>query len=190
LKSSKQITEKPYIFDKYRKRIKTVFKRKAIEDFTVKELAEILINYKTVSLLALKYPNFYFDLDISNGLVSEVDLSDYLQFEVKGTPFGWKNNIQSLSKIKGLKNLKALKKIDLSNNIIKDLSQIKTFKKLETIYLANNKISDPINIKYINSLSNLRYIDLTGNEIAKIVSYKDFKPKIKVVLKRFDEYFE
>ena len=190
IKLSKELTEKPYLFNKYRKRMKQVFKRKPIENFMVNELAEILINYKTVSLLSLRYPNFYFDLDLSNGLVSEVDLADYLQFEVKGTPFGWKNNIEILSKIKGLENLTALKKLDLSNNLINDLSQITTFKNLETISLANNKISDPINVKYLNSLSNLRYVDLTGNEIAKIVSYRDFKPRIKVILKRFDESFE
>lgn len=190
LKSSKEIIEKPYIFHKYRKRMKTVLKKKVIEDFTVNQLADILVNYKTISLLALTYPNFYFDLDISNGLVSEVDLADYLQFEVKGTPFGWKNNINSLSKVKGLENLKSIKKLDLSNNHIKDLSQITTFKNLEAICLANNKISDPGNIKYLNSLSNLRFVDLTGNDIAKVVSYKDFKPTIKVVLKRFDEKFE
>jgi len=190
LKPSNHSTEKPYIFHKYRKRMKKVFKKKDIGDFTVDELAEILINYKTVSFLALTYPNFYFDLDVSNGLVSEVDLADYLQYEVKGTPFGWKNNITSLLKIKGLNNLKYVKKLDLSNNLIEDLSALSIFKNLETVYLANNKISDPKNIKYLNDLPNIRYIDLTGNKIAKSVSYKDFKPNVKVVLKRFDEQFE
>ena len=190
MKPSENSTEKPYIFQKYRKRIKRVFKGKKIEDFTAIELADILINYKTVSLLALTYPNFYFDLDISNGLVSEVDLADYLQFEVKGTPFGWKNNIESLARIKGLKNLKFFKKLDLSNNLIEDLSQLTEFNNLESLYLANNKISNPKNLDYLNSLPNLRYIDLTGNDIAKNISYNDFKPNIKVVLKRFDEQFE
>jgi len=190
LKSSKIPTEKPYIFQKYKKRIKEVFKRKDIEDFTVNELAEILINYKTVSLLALTYPNFYFDLDISNGLISEVDLADYLQFEVKGTPFGWKNNIISLEKIKGLNNLKFVKKLDLSNNLIEDLTELTTFKNLESLFLANNKISDPKNVKYLNNLPKIRYIDLTGNKIAKLVSRNDFKPSVKVVLKRFDEQFQ
>jgi len=190
LKSSKNSSDKPYIFHKYRKKIKELFKEKDLDDFTVDELAEILINYKTLSFLALTYPNFYFDLDVSNGLVSEVDLADYLQYEVKGTPFGWKNNIESLEKIKGLNNLKFVKKLDLSNNLIEDLSALAVFKNLESLYLANNKISDPKNIKYLNDLPNLHYIDLTGNKIAKLVSANDFKPNVKVVLKRFDEHFE
>ncbi|MEJ2296262.1 MAG: leucine-rich repeat domain-containing protein [Candidatus Lokiarchaeota archaeon] len=182
LNPNNNLTYKPYISQKYRRRIKCVFKKKDINDFSNKDLAEILINFKTLSFLALSFPNFYFDLDLSNGLVSEVDLADYLQYEVKGTPFGWKNNIVSLSKIKGLTNLKFIKKLDLSNNLIEDLSELSTFKNLETIYLANNKISDCKNIEYINSLPKIHYVDLSGNN--------DFKPNVKVVLKRFDELFE
>jgi hypothetical protein len=190
LNPNNNLTYKPYISQKYRRRIKCVFKKKDINDFSNKDLAEILINFKTLSFLALSFPNFYFDLDLSNGLVSEVDLADYLQYEVKGTPFGWKNNIVSLSKIKGLTNLKFIKKLDLSNNLIEDLSELSTFKNLETIYLANNKISDCKNIEYINSLPKIHYVDLSGNKIVKKISRNDFKPNVKVVLKRFDELFE
>ena len=190
LKPIKDSTDKSYIFNKYRKRMKNVFKKREISDFTINELAEILINYKTVSFLALKYPNFYFDLDVSNGLVSQIDLADYLQYEVKGTPFGWKNNIKSLPEVKGLTNLKFVKILDLSNNLIDDLSELTSLKNLEIIYLANNKISDHKNIEYLNSLPKIRYIDLTGNQIAKTLSQKDFNPNVKVTLKRFDEKFE
>ena len=190
LNPSDNLTCKPYISHKYRRRIKSVFKKKDINEFSNKDLAEILINFKTVSFLALSYPNFYFDLDVSNGLVSEVDLADYLQYEVKGTPFGWKNNIASLSKVKGINNLKFVKKLDLSNNLLEDLSELTLFKNLETIDLANNKISDRKNIEYINSLPKIRYVDLSGNEIVKKLSRNDFKPNVKVVLKRFDELFE
>jgi hypothetical protein len=190
LKPIKNSTDKSYIFNKYRKRMKKVFKKKAISNFMIYELAEILINYKTVSFLALKYPNFYFDLDVSSGLVSQVDLADYLQYEVKGTPFGWKNNIESLSEVKGLTNLKFLKILDLSNNLIKDLSELTSLKNLEIIYLANNKISDHKNIEYLNALPKIRYIDLSGNRIAKTASQTNFRSNVKVTLKRFDEKFE
>ena len=190
LEPIKDSIDKQYIFQKYRKRMKKVFKKKEISNFTMNQLAEILINYKAVSFLALKYPNFYFDLDVSNGLVSRIDLADYLQYEVKGTPFGWKNNIGSLSEVKGLSNLKYIKILDLSNNLIEDLKGLTVFQDLEIIYLANNKISDHKNIEYLNSLPNICYIDLTGNKIAKTISLKKFKPNVKVVLKRFDEHFE
>ena len=76
------------------------------------ELAKILINYLTITNLIKQYLNVYFELDPQNGLVNELDLSDYLEFEVKGTPFGCKNNIKSISEIRGLNHLKYLKKIE------------------------------------------------------------------------------
>jgi Leucine-rich repeat (LRR) protein len=170
--------------------MKKVLKNTSIERFSVNELAELLINYKTIAFLALSYPNFYFDLDLSTGLVSDVDLADYLQFEVKGTPFGWKNNIESISDIKGLANLKHIRTLDLSNNLIEELIGLSGFKNLETIILANNKISDPKNVQYLNALPKLRYIDLSGNKIVNSITRQDFVHGPKVILKRFDARFE
>ncbi len=189
-KLNKSIAYKQHIFKKYKKGLKKVFKMKNIEEFSINELAEIFINYKTVINLANMFPNFYFELDTENGLVSELDLADYLQYEVKGTPWGWKNNIKTLTEIRGLGNLKYIKKIDLSNNLIEYIDGLLELKNLKTIILANNKIYDLENLKYLKSLSNLRYIDLSGNEISKKLSEIDFKPNIKVILETFHEHFE
>ena len=55
------------------------------------------------------------------------------------------------------------------------------------MYLSNNKLSDPNNIEYLSQLPNLEFIDLRGNEIAKIINVSDLNPKIKILK---DSYLE
>ena len=173
---------------KFRKIIKKLFKNKKYELFTQKELSEILINFLTIKNLVKQYPNVYFELNAQNGLVEELDLSDFLEYEVKGTPFGWKNNIKSLSEISGLNHLNCLKKINLSNNQIKNVKELINFEKLTHLTLVNNKISKVDNINFIKSLSNLEYLDIRGNELAMKVNKKEFDSKIKVLLR--DSYIK
>jgi len=94
---------------KYRKALKSYFKRNLINKLSPEQLAAILINFLTIKNLIEEIPNAYFELDEKLLLIDKLDLSDYLEFEVKGTPWGWKNNIRSLSQITGLSNLKHLK---------------------------------------------------------------------------------
>ncbi len=173
---------------KFRKVIKKFIKTKQIIKFTHTELTEILINFLTILNLTKQYPNVYYELDPQNGLISELDLSDYLEYEVKGTPFGWKNNILSISEIIGLKNLKNLKKVDLSNNLIENVKELVHLKELTHLILTNNNISEIENLDYINSLSNLKYLDLRGNTLGKKLSPADFDSNIKVLLK--DSYIK
>ncbi|TES95047.1 MAG: hypothetical protein E3J90_10415, partial [Promethearchaeota archaeon] len=130
-------------------------------------------------------PNAYFELDEKLLLIDKLDLSDYLEFEVKGTPWGWKNNIRSLSQITGLSNLKHLKTLDLSNNQIGDLEGIHELKNLTHLVLPNNQIGNLKNLEYINQLSNLQFLDLCGNGISKKVKNKDFNPNCRVLLNRY-----
>ena len=130
-----------------------------------------------------QYLNVYFELDSQNGLIRQLDLSDYLEYEVKGTPFGWKNNIKSISQIVGLKHLKYLKRIDLSNNQIDDVKEITQLENLTHLILINNKISKRDNLNYLKRLPNLEYLDLRGNELGKNISLNEFDPKIRVLLK-------
>jgi hypothetical protein len=131
-----------------------------------------------------KYSNVFYEVNPQNGLITELDLSDYLEYEVKGTPFGWKNNIQSLTDILGLKYLKSLKKIDLSNNNIDNIKELINLKELTHLILANNNISEMENLNYILSLKKLQYLDLRGNEIVKEMNPNQLDDtKIKVVLK-------
>jgi len=177
--------DKGYGNKKYRKALKSYFKRNLINKLSPKQLAAILINFLTIKNLIEEIPNAYFELDEKLLLIDKLDLSDYLEFEVKGTPWGWKNNIRSLSQITGLSNLKQLKTLDLSNNQIGDLEGINELENLTHLVLPNNQISDLKNLKYINQLTNLQFVDLCGNDISKNVKNKDFNPYCRVLLNRY-----
>ncbi|MBY9015705.1 MAG: hypothetical protein KGD68_08450 [Candidatus Lokiarchaeota archaeon] len=177
--------DKGYGNKKYRKVLKSYFKRKPIDKLSHKQLAAILIDFLTIKDIIEEIPNVYFELDEKTLLIEKLDLSDYLEFEVKGTPWGWKNNLRNLSQITGLSNLKHLKTLDLSNNQIGDLEGITELKNLTHLVLPNNQISDLRNLEYINQLSNLQFIDLCGNDITKNVKNEDFNPYCRVLLKRY-----
>jgi len=179
--------DKGYGNKKYRKALKSYFKRNLMNKLSHKQLAAILINFLTIKNLIEEIPNVYFELDDERLLIDKLDLSDYLEFEVKGTPWGWKNNIRSLSQITGLSNLKHLKTLDLSNNQIGDLGGINELKNLTHLVLLNNQISDLKNLEHINQLSNLQFLDLRGNDISKNVKNKDFNPYCRVLLNRYIE---
>jgi len=192
LEQVKQIREIKYLNvnkgfanKKYRKALKSYFKRNLINKLSPKQLATIFINFLTIKNLIEEIPNAYFELDEKLLLIDKLDLSDYLEFEVKGTPWGWKNNIRSLSQITGLSNLKHLKTLDLSNNQIGDLEGIHELKNLTHLVLPNNQIGNLKNLEYINQLSNLQFLDLCGNGISKKVKNKDFNPNCRVLLNRY-----
>ena len=155
---------------------------KKYENLTHQKLSEILINYLTIHHLSEQYPNVYYELDMQDGLVKELDLSDYMEYEVKGTPFGWKNNITSMSEISCIKYLKQLKKIDLSNNNIDDIKELTQLQDITHLKLANNEINDITNLKYLKSFQNLQYIDLRGNNITKKLEPSDFDLNTRVIL--------
>ncbi len=167
---------------RFKKTLKGIFKERKYEELTHKELGEILINYLTVRNLIEQFPNVYYELDPKTALIKELDLSDYMEYEVKGTPWGWKNNIKKLSDINGLLNLNNLEKIDLSNNQIKNIKKLIQFVNLKHLILTNNKINALENINHLKTLPNLEYLDLRGNEIAKNIRLNEFNPKIRVIL--------
>ncbi|UCD01374.1 MAG: hypothetical protein JSV23_10940 [Promethearchaeota archaeon] len=168
---------------KYKKIIKKLSKSEKFNSLTHKKLSEILINYLTIANLTKQYPNVFFEINPQNGLIKELDLSDYLEYEVKGIPFGWKNNIESISEIEGLKHLRHLNKIDLSNNKIKNVKELVNFENLTYLILTNNKISELKNLEYIKKIPNLEYLDLRYNDIVKNVNLNEFDKKIRVLLK-------
>ncbi|MFX0140499.1 MAG: leucine-rich repeat domain-containing protein [Candidatus Hodarchaeota archaeon] len=170
---------------KFKKIIKKLFKLKKYDTFSHKELSEILINYITISNLTTHYPNVYYELDPQNGLIIELDLSDYLEYEVKGTPFGWKNNIKSISNITGLKYLDNLKKLNLSNNQIENVKELVNLENLTHLILTNNKICELENLDYFKELPNLQYLDLRYNDIVKKINPNDFDKNLRVLLKDY-----
>ena len=141
-----------------------------------------MINYLTIRHLIEQFPNVYYELDPKTALIKELDLSDYMEYEVKGTPWGWKNNIKNISDIIGLFNLQHLEKIDLSNNQITSIKELIQLVGLRYLILTNNNITDLENINYLKSFPFLEYLDLRGNEITKNVRINEFNSKIRVIL--------
>jgi len=177
--------EKGYENKRFKKALKPLIRRNKINNYSHKELGAILINFFTIKTLIEEIPNVYFELNSTNLLVEELDLSDYLEFEVKGTPWGWKNNIRKISEISGLKNLRYLKKLDLSNNQIENVEGLVGLKELTHLLLSNNQISDLDNLEYLKQLSKLQFLDLCGNEIVNFIKKDDFNPNTRVLLNRY-----
>lgn len=173
---------------KFKKVLKKMLKKKNYEDFTHYELVQILINYFTISNLFKQYYNVYYEVDSQNGLIEKLDLSDFIEYEVKGTPWDWKNNITDLSEIPGFTNLNHIKYIDLSNNQIEDIKDLIHFQELTHLIINNNKLNAEVNLDYLKNLPNLIYLDLRGNDIVNNIKPNDFPPKTRVLLK--DSYIK
>ena len=173
--------EKGYENRKYKEALKPLIKRNKINSYSNKQLGDILINFFTIRQLIKEFPNVYFELNSEDVLINGLDLSDYLEFEVKGTPWGWKNNIDSVSKIIGLKNLQNLQNLNLANNQIHDLKALVEMKSLTHLDLSNNKLSDPQNIEYLKQIPLLEVIDLRGNDLANHIQSTDFSPNTRIL---------
>lgn len=168
---------------KFKEVLKKLLTTKKYELFSHKELCLILINFMTIVNLTKLYPNVSYEINPENGLLFELDLSDYFEYEVKGIPFGWKNNIKSISEIEGLNYLKFLKKIDLSNNLIEDIKELANLKNITHLTLSKNNISNIENLEYLKKFKRLEYLDLRDNEIASKIQSNEFNPGIRVILK-------
>ncbi|MFX1391555.1 MAG: hypothetical protein ACFE9Z_15935 [Promethearchaeota archaeon] len=168
---------------KFKEILKKLLSTKKYESFTHKELSLILINFITITNLIKLYPSVFYEINPENGLLTELDLTDYFEYEVKGIPFGWKNNIKSISEIEGLKNLKSLKKINLSNNLIENIKELVNLKNITHLILSKNNISNIENLEYLKEFQNIEYLDLRNNEIADKIHSNDFNPGIRVLLK-------
>lgn len=151
-------------------------------------MSKILINFLTITNLVKRFPNVFYELNQQTALVKELDLSDFLEYEVKGTPWGWRNDINSVSEIKGLKNLEDLEKLDLSNNKIRNIKELSHFESLTHLILANNEISEIENMNYIKNFLKIKYVDLRGNEIGRKINLSDFDSNIKILLE--DDYIK
>jgi Leucine-rich repeat (LRR) protein len=172
---------------KINKTVSKIFRIKDYREFHPSDIALILINLLTISGLFMKYHNISFELNSQKGLIEKLDLSD-IEYEVKGTPWEWKNNIFSLSEILGIEYLTGMHYLDLSNNLITELKEITKLPNITHLILRNNKICDRKNLDYLNSMPNLKYVDLRGNEIVNIVQKSDFDPNLRVLL--YDSYIK
>jgi len=167
---------------KLKKSLKELRKENLLENFTSNELAEILINYYSIINIMRHHPNVFFELDSATGLVMKLDLSNH-EFEVKGTPFWWRNDIKTLSDVPGIEFLTNTHYLDLSNNEIFGIKKILYLPNLTHLVLTNNKIDGQENLSYLKKLPNLKYLDLRGNEIIHIIKPDDFRSSIRVLLR-------
>ena len=182
IQKMKYIIEDSKITNKLFKRdIKKLFKSKPIETISQEELAEIIINFKTIAALKKKFYSVYYELE--DAKVVKLDLSD-IEYEVRGWKAEFKNNIQAISDITGISNLKNLRDLYLSNNQIKDIEGLITLTKLTYLDLANNQINDKKNLDYLKKISNqgLKYLNISSNKIADFVSKNDFNSDLEIKL--------
>jgi len=186
----KKIKKRKYLFSDakvmnklFKKQLKELFKNRKIEDFTHMELADIIINYKTIIALKKNFFNVYYELE--NGKVIKLDLSD-VEFEVRGWKSEFNNNIQDLLDIPGLKNLKHLKYLYLSNNHISNIKALLELPNLSHLYISKNMLVEKQNIEYIKQMANqnhLRYINISGNKIVNQIVIQEFNPKLEIIMK-------
>ena len=103
---------------------------------------------------------------------------EYINFEGKlFFPFGVyqiinlsSKNIDNILKIKGLKNLTNLRKLNLNFNRITEIEGLDKLNNLNSLQLQWNKIRE---IKGIENLRNLEYLYLNNNEIHEIKGIKN-----------------
>lgn len=161
LDKSKRINNK-----KFKRSIKKVLKERKYESFSHEELAQIIINFKIIAALTQKFYSVYYELE--NALVVKLDLAD-VEYEVRGWKADFKNNITEISDITGLKYLKQLKYLDISNNLITNVKDLLNVENLSSLLISNNKIADIENLDYFKKMPNLVYLDISDNEfVAKI----------------------
>ena len=183
IKKAKYLLKDSKITNKaFNKDIKKLLKNMSIYNLTHEELADIIINYKTIIALKQKYYNVYYEL--RDARVIKLDLSD-IEFEVRGWQSDFNNYIKDLSDIPGLINLKHLTHLYLSNNQITDIKKLLELPNLSYVHLSNNNLDDEKNVKYIRQMAkkNLKFINIDGNRIANLINIKEFNPEIIIVTK-------
>ena len=165
---------------KFKKSLKKLLKERNYNVLSHQELTDIIINYKIIVALTKKFYSVYFDLE--NAQVIKLDLAD-VEYEVRGWKSDFKNNIREISEITGLKYLKRLKFLNLSNNLISNVKGLEELENLTHLYISNNKISSVENLTYLNNIPNLMYLDICGNEFLSKIDTRAFK-NIELKIKR------
>jgi len=74
--------------------------------------------------------------------------------------------IHDITEIKGLKDLKFIKTVNLDSNLyITEIKHLENLKDLTALYLSKNNISE---IKGLDTLTELKFLDLSNNNISEI----------------------
>ncbi|TFG27271.1 MAG: leucine-rich repeat domain-containing protein [Promethearchaeota archaeon] len=164
----------------FRKSLKELSKIRKLKNLECRELADILINYKTIEALIKRFFTLYFKLE--NGLVTALDLSD-LGWNVNVWKQKYAERIEEISEIIGLLNFKHLKTLDLSNNRIRNIKELTNLESLTHLYLANNKI-DIENLEFFKNMPNLKFLDIHRNPIAEKINIQEIRQNMNVKIKK------
>ena len=187
LNEMKRIRKKKYIDNakqynnkRFRKELKQLIKNKVIKNYSCKQLADIIINFRTIEALIKKFYRVYYELE--NALVIGLDLSE-MGWNVNIWKQPYAERIQDISEITGLLNLD-LKKLDLSNNRIKNVKGLITLKNLTYLKISNNRIEDIKNLDYFKNMSSLEFLDIKRNKIIEKIDIREFDKKLKILYKK------
>jgi len=148
----------------------------------VADIADILINYKTISKLIQEFYYVFFEWE--KGRVISLDLSELGWNVSRAWNFTYANRLQDLKEIPGFFNLKNLRVLDLSNNRLKSIKDLLKFPNLTHLHLKNNKLEDPENIIYLKDMKKLEYVDLRGNKITNYMNKNEFS-NLNLILKDY-----
>jgi len=171
----------------FRKQIKEIIKKKKIGELSSEILGQIIINYKTLLSIKNRYYSVYYEL--RNARIIKMDLSD-VEFEVRGWKAEYKNNIQSISEIPGLCNLKSLESLNLSNNLISDIKGIEELPNLSDLDLSNNKLNNIESLNILKLIPSVKQVKLNGNSVTNKENFKKFIEDINFKLETKNIFFE
>jgi hypothetical protein len=163
---------KNYPNRRFRKSLKIFLQERKYENVHVQELAEILINYLTIQRIIERFYTVFFKWE--NGLISELDLSE-IGWNVNVWKQKYAERISDLSEIKEIQRLTQLKKLDLNNNRLSSIKQLTNLTKITHLYLSNNRLKDKKNIEYFKEFPNLKFLDIAGNEITRIIEREEME---------------
>jgi Leucine-rich repeat (LRR) protein len=153
---------------------------KSLKKYSIHQLAEILINYKTISEIIQKFYTVFFEWN--NALITKLDLSE-IGWNVNIWRQQYSDKISSLSEIIGLRNLKNLKILDLSNNRLRNIKDLINLENITHLYLTNNKLQGSSNIEYLKRMKNLKYLDISANPLAEVINKENF-PELNLILNK------
>ncbi|XP_072774576.1 leucine-rich repeat and guanylate kinase domain-containing protein isoform X4 [Taeniopygia guttata] len=121
-----------------------------------------LSSNKINDLSCVSHMPYLVELDASKN-----QLTTYFDFKA---PKNLKS-FNQIEKVDGLKSLKSLQRVDLSNNKIKSLQGLEEHDLLEMINLENNQVAEVSELKWIKDLPLLRDVNLLKNPLQEKEGY-------------------
>ncbi|OWK62850.1 Leucine-rich repeat and guanylate kinase domain-containing protein [Lonchura striata] len=129
-----------------------------------------LSSNKINDLSCISHMPYLVELDVSKN-----QLTTYFDFK---PPKNLKS-FNQIEKVDGLKGLKSLRRVDLSNNKIKSLQGLEGHDLLEVINLENNQVAEVSELKWIKDLPLLRDVNLLKNPLqVAAVNAEDPPPEV------------